>query len=165
MHECIEIIHFATQNFHGLSTEYFWNVLYSFPDYWSNCTRTVLLVLSNFWTYLKVEHSVMLISQYLFFPCITTTSIIMCNIIYAVTLQEKNYLSKIISYHCHHCHCHPIYPMFWGFDWFRILEIFNCAFVWTLRGIRVSGDTGSGLRYILCGINLWNFQTFFFQEY
>ena len=65
----IEIIHFAYSDRHGLSTEYFWKVLYFFHDYWSNCTRTVLLVLSNFWTYLKVEHSVMYISQYLFFPC------------------------------------------------------------------------------------------------
>ena len=33
---------------------------------------------------------------------------------------------------------------------FRILKtqkkIFNCPFVWTLRGIRVSCDTGSGLK-------------------
>ena len=29
-----------------------------------------------------------------------------------------------------------------------VLEIFfNCAFVWTLRGVRVSGDTGSGLKF------------------
>ena len=27
-----------------------------------------------------------------------------------------------------------------------VLEVFNCAFVWTLRGIRLSGDTGSGLK-------------------
>ena len=31
----------------------------------------------------------------------------------------------------------------------RALEIFfNCAFDWTLRGVRVSGDTGSGLNQI-----------------
>ena len=36
--------------------------------------------------------------------------------------------------------------VFWGFDWFRVLGVFNCAFVWTLRGIRVGGDTGSGLK-------------------
>ena len=29
--------------------------------------------------------------------------------------------------------------LFWGFDYFRILEIFNCDFVWTLREIRVRG--------------------------
>ena len=33
--------------------------------------------------------------------------------------------------------------MFWGFDYFRILEIFNCDFVWALRGVRVGSDTGS----------------------
>ena len=42
--------------------------------------------------------------------------------------------------------CGPNLVVFWGFDWFRVLGVFNCAFTWTLRGIRVGGDTGSGLK-------------------
>ena len=33
--------------------------------------------------------------------------------------------------------------VFWGFDYCRILKIFNCDFVWTLREIQVGSDTGS----------------------
>ena len=33
----------------------------------------------------------------------------------------------------------------WGFDYFWIREIFNCDFVWTLRGIRVGSDTALSL--------------------
>ena len=33
--------------------------------------------------------------------------------------------------------------VFLGFDYFQILEIFNCDFVWTLGGIRVRVDTSS----------------------
>ena len=36
-----------------------------------------------------------------------------------------------------------VFFVFWGFDYFRILEIFNCDFVWTLRGIRVRSDASS----------------------
>ena len=39
-------------HFHWLSSKYFWKVLYFFQDCWSNCTKTVLLVLNNFWMYL-----------------------------------------------------------------------------------------------------------------
>ena len=45
------------------------------------------------------------------------------------------------------CDCGPNLVVFWGFDWFRVLGVFNCALVWTLRRIRVSGDTGSCLKF------------------
>ena len=44
--------------------------------------------------------------------------------------------------------CGPNLVVFWGFDWFKVLGVFKCAFVWTLRGIRDGGDTGSGLKFL-----------------
>ena len=48
----------------------------------------------------------------------------------------------------------PNLVVFWGFEWLRDLEAFNCTFIWSLREIRVSGDMGLGLKL--------NFFAFFF---
>ena len=47
-----------------------------------------------------------------------------------------------------------VFFVLWGFDYlyFRILEIFNCDFVWTLGEIRVRGDTSSS-----SGLNSYSF--------
>ena len=44
------------------------------------------------------------------------------------------------------CFCPLVVFLCFGDSTVRVLEkFFNCAFVWTLRGVRVSGDTASGL--------------------
>ena len=51
-----------------------------------------------------------------------------------------------------------VFFVFWGFDYFRILEIFHCDFVWTLGGIQVRGDTSlsSGLKRCIFSLKTCN---------
>ena len=60
-----------------------------------------------------------------------------------------------------------LFLLFWKFHYFRILEIFNCDFVWTLRGIRVRGDasSSSGLKKVLARGQVLNKEKYLLSSY